>query len=192
MKFKPISFNSTTADSQTSSDQAGPPATNTTTSDGDADDKMFCERLIHEIEINRKGRFLEWNRSLSIWVHMKTDTKKSLGKLRQKILIFIYNYEKKASTSLFLLRRKIRNREANDSTMKRNIAVEAMVTATIGLSKEAGNHSWKRMIVVSVTVAVALRDAETTIPQTRHCFRPILNFDDYHTLSIPNNSIRRL
>lgn len=108
--------------SQASSDQAGPPATKTATSDGDTDDKMFCELLIHEIEINRKGRFLEWNRSLSTWVHVKTDTKKSLGKLRQKILITICNYEKKASTSLFLLRREIRNRRGNDSTLKRNIS----------------------------------------------------------------------
>ena len=108
--------------SQASSDQAGHHETKTAASDGDTDDKMFCELIIHKIEINRKGRFLEWNRSLSTWVHVKTDTKKSLGKLRKKILMVIYNYEKKASTSLFLLRKKNRNLGANDSTLKRNIS----------------------------------------------------------------------
>jgi len=64
----------------------------------DSGKRKFCEVLIDEIDINRKGRFLVWNQSLSTWTRIRADNKKSRHKLRQKVMIALYNCEKLLST----------------------------------------------------------------------------------------------
>jgi len=70
----------------------------TTISHEDSDNRRFCEVLIDEIIINRKGRFLVWNQSLSTWTRLRADNKKSRHKLRQKVMIALYNCERLLST----------------------------------------------------------------------------------------------
>lgn len=70
----------------------------TTISHEDSDNRKFCEVLIDEIDINRKGRFLVWNQSLSAWTRLEADNKKSRQKLRQKVMIALYNCERLLST----------------------------------------------------------------------------------------------
>lgn len=69
-----------------------------TMSHEDSDKRKFCEVLIDEIDINRKGRFLVWNQSLSAWTRLRADNNKSRHKLRQKVIIALYNCEKFLST----------------------------------------------------------------------------------------------
>lgn len=64
----------------------------------DSDNRKFCEVLIDEIDINRKGRFLVWNQSLSTWTRIRADNKKGRHKLRQKVMIALYNCERLLST----------------------------------------------------------------------------------------------
>jgi hypothetical protein len=78
---------------------AKPATTTSRRSYGDSDDRVFCDWLIHEIEVHRKGRFLNWDRTLGSWVHVKTDTKKGMNAIQQKIMIFIYNTQRRLSRS---------------------------------------------------------------------------------------------
>jgi len=55
----------------------------------------FCNWLVDEIEINRKGRFLTWDSTLNTWVQMF-----DRFKIRRKISVTLYNYEKRHSTAL--------------------------------------------------------------------------------------------
>ena len=55
----------------------------------------FCNWLVDEIEINRKGRFLTWDSTLNTWVQMF-----DRFKIRRKISVTLYNYEKRNSTAL--------------------------------------------------------------------------------------------
>lgn len=61
----------------------------------DSSTEQFCSWLIEEIENNRKGRFLTWDGSLNSWVLM-SDT----FKIRRKISVSLYNYEKRHSAAL--------------------------------------------------------------------------------------------
>jgi len=61
----------------------------------DSSTEQFCNWLIEEIENNRKGRFLTWDGSLNSWVLM-SDT----FKIRRKISVSLYNYEKRHSAAL--------------------------------------------------------------------------------------------
>ena len=56
----------------------------------------FCNWLVDEIEINRKGRFLTWDSALNSWVQM-TDKLK----IRRKISVALYNYEKRHNARLW-------------------------------------------------------------------------------------------
>lgn len=94
---------------------AKPATTTSRSSYGDSDDRVFCDWLIHEIEVNRKGRFLNWDRKLGSWVHVKTDTKKGMNAIKQKIMIFIYNTQKRLSSS-----GTQRNRVAEHITVNKN------------------------------------------------------------------------
>ena len=55
----------------------------------------FCNWLVDEIQINRKGRFLTWDSGLSSWVQMEDKMK-----IRRKISVSLYNYEKRHSAAL--------------------------------------------------------------------------------------------
>jgi len=55
----------------------------------------FCNWLVDEIVITRKGRFLTWDGSLSSWVLMFDKLK-----IRRKISSSLYNYEKRHSAAL--------------------------------------------------------------------------------------------
>jgi len=102
-----FTMGSLAADPLATTDAVSNTAIATTTSYGDADDRVFCDWLIHEIEVKRKGRFLIWDRTLTTWLHIKTNKRKGLSKIKQKIMISIYNCHKKASASL--LRRQQEN-----------------------------------------------------------------------------------
>merc|ERR1712127_933127 len=111
------SINSFSTESQALSDQAGSPSpapspikTKSTKINtyGDAQDRKFCEWLINEIEVNRNGRFLHWDRNEARWVHVRTDKNKGLLKVEQKILISIYNTPKLVSTSKLLRKNRFK------------------------------------------------------------------------------------
>jgi len=60
-------------------------------------DRKFCNALIREVEVVRKGRFLVWDRSISAWVLARTNKEEGLLRIRQKIMIAIYNGRKKCA-----------------------------------------------------------------------------------------------
>lgn len=55
----------------------------------------FCDRLIYEIEVNQKGRFLKWVNQASVWVRMN-----DLTEIKKKISASFYNYSKRNFDSL--------------------------------------------------------------------------------------------
>lgn len=61
----------------------------------DSSTEHFCNWLVEEIEINRKGRFLTWDGTLNSWVQMSDSFK-----IRRKISVSLYNYEKRHSAAL--------------------------------------------------------------------------------------------
>ena len=61
----------------------------------DSSTDHFCNWLIGEIEVNRKGRFLTWDGTLNSWVQMS-----DYFKIRRKISVSLYNYEKRHSAAL--------------------------------------------------------------------------------------------
>ena len=61
----------------------------------DSSTEQFCNWLIEEIENNRKGRFLSWDGTLNSWVLMSDSFK-----IRRKISVSLYNYEKRHSAAL--------------------------------------------------------------------------------------------
>jgi len=56
----------------------------------DAFDREFRERLVADIEIRKKGRFLEWDKTLGIWITMKDRTR-----IHRKVAMAFYNYTKR-------------------------------------------------------------------------------------------------
>jgi len=51
----------------------------------------FCNWLVDEIEINRRGRFLVWDNELESWVRLLDK-----AKIKRKISVALYNYEKRS------------------------------------------------------------------------------------------------
>lgn len=68
--------------------------------------EQFCDRLIHEIEINQKGRFLKWDNQASAWVRMQNQLE-----IKKKISAAFYNYAKRNCDSLF---QELSNNNSND------------------------------------------------------------------------------
>ena len=58
-------------------------------------DDMFCNWLMNEILQRRGGRFLEWDHDLNSWIQIFDPTK-----IKSKISVSLYNYEKRYSSSL--------------------------------------------------------------------------------------------
>ena len=67
-------------------------------------DKEFRDQLIKDIEVNKKGRFLEWDKTLGIWVQM-TDK----ARINRKVAMAFYNCTKR----VYKPRRRRRLRDDN-------------------------------------------------------------------------------
>eukprot|EP00536_Pseudo-nitzschia_multiseries_P011513 jgi/Psemu1/29150/gm1.29150_g len=67
-----------------------------------SEDQIFCDWLLDEILLRRKGRFLEWNKTRSAWTQMNSTTKQQRGKIRQKVSIAIYHCGRSWNSSLVL------------------------------------------------------------------------------------------
>ena len=106
---------------------------------GDREDQIFCDELIEEIEIKRKGRFLEWNQSLSTWICIKSNPEKSACKIRQKILIAIYHCRRKASQSKQKKARARSNREEHQQQQQPDEVGSAAAGAAA--SRSSSNNS---------------------------------------------------
>lgn len=61
----------------------------------DSSTEQFCNWLVEEIEVNRKGRFLTWDSGLNSWIQMS-----DRFKIRRKISVSLYNYEKRHNAAL--------------------------------------------------------------------------------------------
>ena len=59
-------------------------------SDNENRDREFRERLVKDIEIVQKGRFLEWDKVLGVWVQMKDKTR-----INRKVAMVFYNCTKR-------------------------------------------------------------------------------------------------
>ncbi len=57
---------------------------------------QFCDHLIHEIEINQKGRFLKWDNEASAWVRMQDQVE-----IKKKLSASFYNYAVRNCDKLF-------------------------------------------------------------------------------------------
>lgn len=130
------SISSFSSESQALSDRAGSPSpapaptkkkSKKSNTYGDEQDREFCDWLINEIEVNRKGRFLHWDRNLARWVHVRTDNMKGLQKVQQKILISIYNTPKLVSTSKVwrMNRPKVAAQEGNEEEEEEDRKIKA-------------------------------------------------------------------
>lgn len=72
---------------------------------------QFCDRLIHEIEVNQKGRFLKWDNQLSAWVKMK-----DAHEIKKKVSASFYNYSKRNYDSLFQEEQNLSNTSSTNNT----------------------------------------------------------------------------
>ncbi len=60
----------------------------------DAQDRNFRDKLIREIEIEKNGRFLEWDKNLNVWIQMKDK-----ARIHRKVGMVFYNYTKRRYNS---------------------------------------------------------------------------------------------
>lgn len=67
----------------------GTKATISTTSD-DTHDREFRDKLVRHIEVYKKGRFLEWDKSLNVWIQMKDK-----ARIHRKVAMSFYNCTKR-------------------------------------------------------------------------------------------------
>jgi hypothetical protein len=72
----------------------------------------FCNWLVDEIENNRKGRFLTWDGTLNTWVQMF-----DRFKIRRKISVSLYNYEKRHSMALGKMQKKDSKKTAKPKSL---------------------------------------------------------------------------
>ncbi len=60
----------------------------------DEDDRRFRDELLRTIEVENGGRFLEWDKSLNVWVQMSDK-----AKIQRKVSMTFYNCTKRRNTS---------------------------------------------------------------------------------------------
>lgn len=72
--------------------------------------ERFCHWLIDEIESNRKGRFLTWDGPLNSWIQIHDKYK-----IRRKISVSLYNWEKRHSEALGRMQRSQKSQQSLQS-----------------------------------------------------------------------------
>jgi len=97
----------------------------------------FCNWLVDEIENNRKGRFLTWDGTLNTWVQMF-----DRFKIRRKISVSLYNYEKRHSVALGKMQKKDGKKTAKpkSSASSNSLSTPQDISAPLSIaevSKEA-------------------------------------------------------
>ena len=61
----------------------------------DAHDRKFRDDLVREIEVEKKGRFLVWNKSLNVWVQIRNKKK-----IQRKVAMVFYNCTKRRHNNI--------------------------------------------------------------------------------------------
>ena len=56
----------------------------------DSFDREFRDQLVWDIEVKKKGRFLEWDKKLGVWIHLRDKTR-----IQRKVAMAFYNYTKR-------------------------------------------------------------------------------------------------
>jgi hypothetical protein len=89
-------------------------------------DELFCNWLLHKIQDSpRDGRFLEWDTDLNSWIQMFDSYK-----IKRKISVSLYNYEKRYSTSLRQQRQQKANATANSTSTATSTATSTSTIAS--------------------------------------------------------------
>ncbi|OEU12029.1 hypothetical protein FRACYDRAFT_263374 [Fragilariopsis cylindrus CCMP1102] len=119
----------------------------TTTKDNDSNnnrdrDELFCHWLLHEIQDSpRNGRFLEWDTDLNSWIQMFDSYK-----IKRKISVSLYNYEKRYSSKL-RLRAQAQAQRSLSTTNNRNATSTTTTSTTASASAQ---HQQQQQQISSV------------------------------------------
>ena len=100
-------------------------AQSNSTGTSEASTETFCDWLIGEIQTNRKGRFLTWDGTINCWVLMTDGLK-----IRRKISVAQYNYEKRHSTTLG----KVITERKESAEMKESSSLTSLSGSIVGSS----------------------------------------------------------